>query len=68
MSADPRARAAERLLAERGLAGARVDAEGDVAAIRADDAAAAALLGERGAALADEVRALGFRYVALDLG
>ncbi len=62
---DARVDAAVRLLRERGLPTARVRAagrEGEIAAIEAPAAHAPAL-----AALAPELRALGFRYVALDL-
>ena len=66
---DARAAAAERLLAERGLA-AEVTVEGheaEIAAIRAPAGAWERLLGGEGAELAAEVKALGFRYVAVDL-
>ncbi|HEX7119318.1 MAG TPA: hypothetical protein VF212_11045 [Longimicrobiales bacterium] len=62
---DPRIEAAERLLRERGVEGATVRAAGheaEIAAIQAPAAAPATL-----AALAPELKALGFRYVALDL-
>lgn len=62
---DPRAEAAERLLARHGVTGARVEAEGhqqEIAAVRAPHRHA-----KRLAELAPEIKALGFRYVALDL-
>ncbi|HEX6940711.1 MAG TPA: hypothetical protein VF158_14945 [Longimicrobiales bacterium] len=62
---DPRTGAVERLLRERGIEGAAVCAaghEGEIAAVAAPLTRAAAL-----AALAPEIKALGFRYVALDL-
>jgi PP-loop superfamily ATP-utilizing enzyme len=62
--------AAERLLAERGLAGARVTAEGsdgEIAAIRLPEGAPSAVLADADADLAKGIRALGFRYVAVDL-
>ena len=70
MSADPRLPEAERLLAERGIAGATVSPEGpegEIAAIRLPSDALAAIL-DAGPELAGAVRALGFRYVAVDLG
>ncbi len=63
--ADARIAAVERLLRERGIEGARVRAAGhnaEIAAVEAPVAAAGALT-----ALAPEIKALGFRYVALDL-
>lgn len=69
MSADRRLAAAERLLAERGIA-AEVSAEGsegEIAAIRLSGGALEEMLGERGAEAAAGVKALGFRYVAVDL-
>lgn len=71
MSAGERLEAARRLLAERGPAGARVEAAGDggdIAAIRVDDESLDALLGDEGARLSEALRALGFRHVAVDLG
>lgn len=65
---DPRIAAAERLLAERGLPDAEVSAEGtegEIAAIRLPGGPEA-LLAER--ELTKAVRALGFRFVAVDLG
>ncbi|HWV56049.1 MAG TPA: hypothetical protein VNZ57_01135 [Longimicrobiales bacterium] len=61
---DERAVRAEALLGRHGIAGARVvplGAYGEIAAIRAPAADPADL-----ARLAPEIRALGFRYVALD--
>lgn len=63
------ARAAERLLAEQGIT-ARVEGsgpDGSVARIAASPAAWPKLLGDGGGRLAERIRALGFRYVALDL-
>lgn len=63
------ARAAERLLAEAGLAG-RVSAaghDGTVARITAPSTAWPDLTGARGAELARQIRELGFKYVAIDL-
>ena len=70
MSGDERAERAERLLAARGFAGARVSVEGherEVAAVRVPAGVWERLAGDEGAAVAAEVKALGFRYVALDL-
>lgn len=70
MSADERAVRAERLLAARGIPGARVSVEGherEMAAIRVPGDAWERLAGDEGTELAADVRALGFRYVALDL-
>ena len=69
MTADTRAFAAERVLAAHGVA-AEVSVEGherEIAAVRVADGAWGRLLGDEGAAIAAEVKALGFRYVALDL-
>ena len=58
--------AAERLLAEHGMSGARVTAAGheqEIAAIRTD-ARNFARLQE----LSAELKSLGFRYVAIDIG
>ena len=70
MSADVRAGHAERLLAVRGFEGARVSVEGherEIAAVRVPADAWERLAGDEGVRLAAEVKALGFRYVALDL-
>ena len=70
MNADERARRAERLLAVRGFPGVRVSVEGherEIAAVRVPAAGWERLAGEEGVRLAAEVKALGFRYVALDL-
>jgi PP-loop superfamily ATP-utilizing enzyme len=70
VSADERAGRAERLLATRGFEGARVSVEGherEIAAVRVPADAWERLAGDEGARLAAEVKALGFRYVALDL-
>ncbi len=69
MSADERVARAERLLAARGFAGAQVSVEGherEIAALRVPAEAWERLAEDEGA-LAAEVKALGFRYVALDL-
>jgi PP-loop superfamily ATP-utilizing enzyme len=69
-AADPRVARAERLLASRGVPGASVGVEGherEIAAVRVPAGAWERLVGDEGARLAAEVRALGFRYVALDL-
>ena len=66
---DPRIEAAERVLAGHGVA-ADVTVEGherEIAAVRVADGAWERLMGDEGAAIAAEVKALGFRYVALDL-
>ena len=70
MSADERALRAERLLAERGFVGARVSVEGheqEIAAVRVPAGVWERLAGDEGVRAAGEVKALGFRYVALDL-
>lgn len=62
---DPRVEAAERLLAEQGLSGARVRVAGherEVAAVVAPPDTFARLV-----ELAPAIRALGFRYIALEL-
>ena len=62
---DPRVREAERLLAERGVTGARVGVAGqerEIAAVMAPPDTFARLV-----ELAPEIRALGFRYIALEL-
>jgi PP-loop superfamily ATP-utilizing enzyme len=67
---DERAAAAGRLLAEHGLAGAEVGVEGherEIAAIRVRGGDWERLVGDEGVRLAARVKALGFRYVALDL-
>jgi len=70
MSADdPRVAEAERVLAGHGVA-ADVSVEGherEIAAVRVAGDAWARMLGDEGARIAAEVKALGFRYVALDL-
>jgi PP-loop superfamily ATP-utilizing enzyme len=66
---DPRVAQAERVLAGHGVA-ADVSVEGherEIAAVRVAEDAWARMLGDEGAAIAAEVKALGFRYVALDL-
>ncbi len=70
MSADERVGRAERLLAVRGFEGARVSVEGherEIAAVRVPADAWERLAGEEGVRLSAEVKALGFRYVTLDL-
>lgn len=65
MNAGEKCRAAEALLHEHGLTGARVRAEGhadEVAAVSAPPEAVSTLV-----ELAPAIKALGFRYVALDL-
>jgi PP-loop superfamily ATP-utilizing enzyme len=69
MTADARVSGAERVLAAHGV-DAEVTVEGherEIAAVRVAGDAWERLLGDEGAAIAAEVRALGFRYVALDL-
>lgn len=76
MSAGPRAssreEAAARVLAEHGVAGAGVRAggpDGEIALLSAPHADWERLLDPAsGAAIVERIRALGFRYVALDLG
>jgi PP-loop superfamily ATP-utilizing enzyme len=70
VSADPRIHAAARALAEHGVRDAAVEVEGherEIAALRVPAADWERLLGSEGVALADAVKAAGFRYVALDL-
>jgi PP-loop superfamily ATP-utilizing enzyme len=70
VSADERISAAERALAEQGVHGALVDAEGherEIAAVRVRSAEWERMMGPEGAAIAQAVKAAGFRYVALDL-
>ena len=69
MADDPRVAEAERVLAAHGVA-ADVSVEGherEIAAVRVGEDAWPRMLGDEGAAIAAEVKALGFRYVALDL-
>lgn len=66
---DPRVAEAERVFAAHGVA-AEVSVEGherEIAAVRVDGDGWTRLLGDEGAAIAAEVKAIGFRYVALDL-
>lgn len=66
---DARIGAAERVLAAHGVQ-ADVSVEGherEIAAVRVPDGVWERMMGAEGAAIAAEVRALGFRYVALDL-
>jgi len=70
MSADARIEAAERSLADQGVYGATVEVEGherDVAVIRVSAEAWERMLSPGALAIADAVKAAGFRYVALDL-
>jgi PP-loop superfamily ATP-utilizing enzyme len=67
---DARIQAAQRVLAAHGLYGAEVSVEGherEIAALRVPDGAWERMMGDDGAAIAAQVKALGFRYVALDL-
>lgn len=67
---DARIGAAERVLAAHGVYGAEVSVEGherEIAAVRVPDGAWSRMMGDDGTAIAAEVKALGFRYVALDL-
>jgi PP-loop superfamily ATP-utilizing enzyme len=66
---DDRLARAAALLAERGIAG-EVSVEGhqaEIAALRVPADAWERVAGEEGVALADALKGLGFRYVALDL-
>lgn len=68
--ADGRVERAVRLLAEAGFAGAEVEVEGherEIAAVRVPAGEWERLAGEEGRRIAAELKALGFRYVALDL-
>ena len=70
MSTDPRLAAAQRVLAEHGVHGARVEVEGhdrEIAALHVPEPAWARMMGPDGVRIADAVKAAGFRYVALDL-
>lgn len=70
MSADERIPAALRALAEHGVHSATVDVEGhqrEIAAVRVQSADWERMMGPDGTAVADAVKAAGFRYVALDL-
>jgi PP-loop superfamily ATP-utilizing enzyme len=67
---DPRVLRAERVLVAHGVFGAEVSVEGheaEIAAVRVPDGAWERMMGDDGAAIAAEVQAVGFRYVALDL-
>ncbi len=62
--------AAERVLAAHGLAGASVEAvghNGEISALSVPGAEWARLIGPEGYSVSEDMRALGFRYVALDL-
>lgn len=70
MTGDPRAERAERVLAAGGVAGATVRAagpDGEIALLALPDEEWPALFAPERRALLDEVKAAGFRYVALDL-
>ncbi|HET9984820.1 MAG TPA: hypothetical protein VFQ38_14580 [Longimicrobiales bacterium] len=62
---DPRLAAAEEVLRREGVVGARVSAAGHQREIAVVEVEADALA--RLAELAPEIKALGFRYVAIDL-
>ncbi len=67
---DDRIVAAERVLAAHGLAGASLEAAGhtgEIAALAIPGAEWERLIGPEGQRLSEGLRALGFRYVALDL-
>jgi PP-loop superfamily ATP-utilizing enzyme len=67
---DQRLLAAESLLREEGFFGAQVAAEGpdgEIAAVRVDSSGWARLMEDESAPLIAGIRAIGFRYVALDL-
>jgi hypothetical protein len=67
---DPRLPAARALLVDQGLFGAEISAEGpdgEIAALRVDAAQWTRLMEDEAAPLVAGIRALGFRYVALDL-
>lgn len=70
MSVDERIREAARVLADHGVPGAEVTAEGheaEIAAVRVPDDSWDRLLGDDGVRIAAAVKRVGFRYVALDL-
>ena len=70
-AAAERLRQAEAVLREAGLPEGRVDAEGsngEIAAVGIPPAQWGRFEGQRGRELSARLRALGFRYVALDLG
>jgi hypothetical protein len=70
MTADARIAAAEQALADQGVHGASVDVEGherEIAAVRVPSGEWERMIGPGGAAIANAVKAAGFRYVALDL-
>lgn len=61
---------AEAVLHQHGCTGARVSAagiDGEIAAVALPEIRFNALLGEQRESLAEQIRALGFRYVAVDL-
>ena len=67
---DDRIAAAERVLAAHGLAGASLEAAGhtgEIAALAVPGAEWERLIGPEGQRLSEGLRALGFRYVAVDL-
>lgn len=62
--------AAERVLASHGMAGASVEIAGqaeEIAAVTVPRAGWDRMLGVEGRRVSEQIRALGFRYVALDL-
>ena len=70
MSADPRVAAAGALLADHGIHGASIAVEGhddEIAALRVPEDAWDALVADGSGELSRAVKALGFRYVAVDL-
>ena len=61
---------AERVLMRHGIAGTRVEVAGhaeEIIALAIPDASWERMLGPGGRAISEQIRALGFRYVALDL-
>jgi hypothetical protein len=69
-AADPRLRAAGAILAEWGLSGVELRVEGhaaEIGSLRVPASAWERLAGEEGARLAEALKGLGLRYVALDL-
>jgi PP-loop superfamily ATP-utilizing enzyme len=70
VSGDARPAAAESLLHEHGVTGARVTAEGperEIAAVRVAGPQWERMMAAESATVVTAIRALGFRYVALDL-
>lgn len=70
-SADPRVEAATRMLIDHGISRGEVTVEGlegEIASIRLPgDLLDSMLASDAGQGLAEDIRELGFRYVALDL-